>query len=188
MTRYIPSRRFVWMGVGAWVLAAFSGWAALTWPLALVGLVSFLACSAALAWLGLRPAIEVRNQHLVIGRRAIPWSEIQRVDRTGWRSPLVVRLTLSSRRRLLIVYGGSPESSSALLRQIRRSARHALLDGRPYHEFWGETSAVPPQERRRPPAPSYRLLLAEDEAEVERLYQRLKTVGRLDSTRSSDET
>jgi hypothetical protein len=183
----MPSRRYVWMGVGAWVLAALSGWVALTWPLALVALVSLLACSTALAWLGLRPAIEVRHQHLVIGRRAIPWNEIQRVDRTGWRSPLVVRLTLSSLRRLLIVYGGSPESSSALLRQIRRSARHALIDGRPYNEFWGEPPAAA-QEQRRPPAPRYRLLRAEDEAEVEGLYQRLKAVGRLDSTRSSDET
>ncbi len=187
MTRYIPSRRYVWMGAAAWVLAAFSGWVALSWPPAFVGLVSFLACSTALAWLGLRPVIEVRSHHLVIGRRIIPWSEIHRVDRTGWRSPLVLRLTLSSLCRLLIVYAGSPETSSSLLRQIRRSARTALIDGRPYHEFWGEPAAAAP-ERRRPPAGRYRLLRAEDEAEVERLYQRLKTVGRLDSTRSADET
>ena len=59
------------------------------------------------------------------------------------------------------------------------------------------------QERREPalrhpiPAPSvapreatpyrYPLLRPEDEAEVERLYQRLKTVGRLDSMSSTDE-
>ncbi len=174
------------MGLAAWFMAAFSGWAALTWPMALLGLASFLACSAALAWLGLRPAIEVRNQHLVVGRRAVPWNEIRRVDRTGWRSPLVVRLTLSNLRHLLIVYAGSPESTSALLRQIRRSARYALIDGRPYHEFWGERPAVAQQ--WQPPEPRFRLLRSEDEAEVERLYQRLKTVGRLDSARSSDET
>ncbi len=35
--------------------------------------------------------------------------------------------------------------------------------------------------------PTYRLLREEDEAEVERLYHRLKKVGRLDSTNSNDE-
>ncbi len=188
MTRYVPSCRYVWMGVAAWILAAVAGWIALTWPPAIVALIAFLACSTALAWLGLRPAIELRNQHLVIGRRAIPWNDIRRVDRTGWRSPLIVRLTLDDSSKLLIVYAGSSESSSSLLRQIRRSARQALIDGRQYHEFWGEPAVVPQMLRRQPPAPRYRLLLAEDEAEVERLYQRLKTVGRLDSTRSSDET
>ena len=35
--------------------------------------------------------------------------------------------------------------------------------------------------------PRYRLLRPEDEAEVERLYQRLKTVGNLDQKNSADE-
>jgi hypothetical protein len=176
------------MGVAAWILAATAGWVALTWPPAIVILISFLACSTALAWLGLRPPIELRVKHLLIGSRAIPWNEIRRVDRTGWRSPLAVRLTLSDARKLLIVYAGSSESSSSLLRQIRRSARQALIDGRDYHEFWGEPEVVPQALRRQAQPSRYRLLLAEDEAEVERLYRRLKTVGRLDSTRSSDET
>ena len=40
---------------------------------------------------------------------------------------------------------------------------------------------------RKQPAPRYRVLRPEDEAEVERLYQRLKTVGNLDQKNSTDE-
>ena len=175
------------MGLAAWVMAALAGWAAIVWPPALALLALLLVCSSALVLMGLRPAIEVREQHLVIGSRAIPWIEIRRVDRTAWRSPLVIRLTLSDLSRVLVIYPGGPESSSRLLRQIRRAARQAHLDGRPYHEFWGEAPA-PSLERRKPASPRFRLLRPEDEAEVERLYQRLKTVGRLDSKSSSDET
>jgi hypothetical protein len=175
------------MGLAAWVMAALAGWAAVSWPPAVAILAFLLACSSLLVLIGLRPAIEVREQHLVIGSRAIPWSEIRRVDRTAWRSPLVVRLTLSDQSRVLVVYPGDPESSSRLLRQIRRSARQAYLDGRPYHEFWGEAPAPGPEPRQLAP-PRFRLLRPEDEAEVEMLYQRLKTVGRLDSKNTPDET
>jgi hypothetical protein len=47
--------------------------------------------------------------------------------------------------------------------------------------------AAPTLERREPTPYRYPLLRPEDEAEVERLYQRLKTVGRLDSKSSTDE-
>ena len=46
---------------------------------------------------------------------------------------------------------------------------------------------APAGERKQPPAPRYRILRPEDEAEVERLYQRLKTVGNLDQKNSTDE-
>ena len=42
-------------------------------------------------------------------------------------------------------------------------------------------------ERKQAPVPRYRVLRPEDEAEVERLYQRLKTVGNLDQKNSTDE-
>ena len=47
----------------------------------------------------------------------------------------------------------------------------------------------PDTERKQQPAPlpRYRILRPEDEAEVERLYQRLKTVGNLDQKNSTDE-
>jgi hypothetical protein len=53
-----------------------------------------------------------------------------------------------------------------------------LIDGIPYKQFWGEV--LPSVERRQLPSPKYQLLRPDDEAEVERLFQRLKTVGHLD--------
>jgi hypothetical protein len=61
--------------------------------------------------------------------------------------------------------------------------RQALIDGIPYRQFWGD--AIPGASDRKPLAsPKYQLLLPQDEADVERLYQRLKSVGHLD--RSED--
>ena len=111
---------------------------------------------------------------------------IRRVDRTGWISPLAVYISLASDERLLLVYPGDLDSANALLRHLRRHARESLIDGIPWVEFWGE-AAHPVPEKREDPSPRYQLLRAEDEAEVQRLYQVLKTVGHLDSRQPSDE-
>ena len=65
-------------------------------------------------------------------------------------------------------------------------SRDALIDGIPYRQYWGEMLSSP-SERRQLPSPRYRVLRPEDEMEIERLYQRLKTVGHLDPKNSSDE-
>jgi len=44
---------------------------------------------------------------------------------------------------------------------------------------------APGSERKQSTLPRYRILLPEDEAEVERLYQRLKAVGHLDQKNST---
>ncbi len=79
------------------------------------------------------------------------------------------------------------DSCNSLLRHLRRLSRDALIDGVPYRQYWGEALAPGSGERKQPPLPRYRILRAEDEAEVERLYQRLKTVGNLDQKNSTDE-
>jgi hypothetical protein len=100
----------------------------------------------------------------------------------------VVRLTTSRGKKLTLIFTGDPNSGASLLRQICRSSTMATIDGRSYREFWGEVPVVPPPPAPPAAAPPFRLLREEDEAEVERLYQRLKAVGRLDSARSTDET
>ena len=37
MTRYLPARHYIWLGITAVVLAVFSGWVAWESPLAFVG-------------------------------------------------------------------------------------------------------------------------------------------------------
>ncbi len=168
-------------------MAAFAAWAALGWQPALIGSIPLAAAGLALCYLGLRPPIELRPDHLQIGRRAIRWTDIQSVDRLCLRFPLLVRLRLTTGRRVLLVFSGDRDSANGLLRNIRRMAKDAFIEGRPYREFWGE--ALPAVKERRRTAPQRcRLLLPEDEAEVERLYQQLKAAGRIDSKSSADET
>ena len=186
MTRYSPSRQYLSAGVIAVFLAVLSGWVATDWtPAAIPAALLLLSAGIVLA-LAFQPVIEVNERSLIVGRRTIPWPEIRRVDRTGWMSPLVVHLTLTDRSRVLLIYPGELDSANRLLRQIRRCAREALIDGIPYRQFWGEALQAGVEPSLLPP-PRYPLLRAEDEAEVERLYQRLKTVGHIDPKNSSDE-
>jgi len=112
--------------------------------------------------------------------------DIRRLDRKPWNPPLVVRVTLFDDSRLMLVYPGDVDACNSLLRHLRRYSRDALIDGIPYRQYWGEVLASG-GERKQAPSPRYRILRPEDEAEVERLYQRLKTVGNLDQKNSTDE-
>jgi hypothetical protein len=184
--RFPPSRQYLMAGLVAAALAIVSAIFATEWAIAMVGTVLFFLSAAAVMLLAFRPVIEVQEQFLIVGRRAIPWADIRRVDRTGWISPLAIYLTLASEERMLLIYPGDLDMANSLLRHIRRNSREATIDGIPWLEFWGE--APPPQpERKTPAAAKYQLLRTEDEAEVERLFQVLKTVGHLDSRQSSDE-
>ncbi len=179
MTRYLPSKQYQYAGVTAMMMALFCAILTIGWPLAWIPAGLFLLTGAVLLLLGFLPAIEVHDSHLAIGTKCIDWSEVLRVDRTGFVSPLVVYLTLAGQRRIVLVYPGGLESSNILLRHLRRMCREALIDGIPYRQFWGEALPAAP-ERKSLPSPKYQLLRPEDEAEVERLFQRLKTVGHMD--------
>jgi uncharacterized membrane protein YhaH (DUF805 family) len=183
--RYTPSKQYLWAGLVAAGLAVISAVFATEWTIALVASILFLISAIAVLLLAFRPAIEIQEQRLLVGERSIPWAEVARVDRTGWISPLIVNLTLVNEEKILIVFPGDLDSSNSLLRHLRRNAREALIDGIPHRQFWGD--ALPPAETpKQLTAPKVQLLRSEDEAEVERLYQLLKTVGHLD-TRQQDE-
>ena len=186
MTRYLPARHYITLGITALALGMFCAWLGITlwWSFIASGL--FVVISAALLILALRPPIDVQDAYLAIGKNCITSMEIRRIDRTKWISPLVVRLTLYDDSRLTLIYPGDLESCKSLLRTLRRMAHDALIDGIPYRQYWGEVLA-PSAERKQLSSPRYRLLLPEDEAEVERLYQLLKTVGHLDPKNTGDE-
>ena len=187
MSRYPASRLFRHAALAALAGMALSVAFALTWALAWIAAGLFAATAAVLGWLALRRPIEVHETHLAVGSNLIPWADIRRLDTTGWMSPLVVRLTLFDDRRVLVVYPGDPASAARLLEQMRRLARRALIDGVPYRRLWGD--AAPASPLRKPPAAARRpqILRPEDEAEVEKLFQRLKAVGNLDARSSSDD-
>jgi len=194
MTRYLPARHYLWFAIAALALGGFSTWRAMVWePTSWAGIVFaflpailFVLTASLLLVLACRPPIEVHEGYLSIGRKVIPWMDIRRLDRTGWVSPLVVRITLFDDSRQLLLYPGDQDACNALLRHLRRSSRDALIDGVPDRQYWGEVLA-PVTEPRQELPPRFRILRPEDEAEVERLYQRLKTVGNLDQKNSADE-
>ena len=175
--RFAPSRKFLLLACAALVGTALSAAVAWQWPLAWIAVGLFLATAIGLFLLYGQPAIEIHETHLQVGRRAILWSDIRRVDQTNWKAPLAIHLSLSGENRVLLVYPGKLEACDALLRLLRRNSREALLDGVSYRQFWGEPT---PTERRQLPPPRYPLLRPEDEEEVERMFQRLKTVGHID--------
>jgi hypothetical protein len=190
MTRYLPARYHLWFAISAVALAGVFGWLGFNYyQLAYIPAGLFVLVAACLFLMAFRPAIEVHEGYLAIGRRIVPWMDIRRLDRgTAWISPLIVRITLFDDSRLVLVYPGDLDSCNSLLRHLRRLSRDALIDGIPYRQYWGEVLASGGNDRKQAPAiaPRYRILRPEDEAEVERLYQRLKTVGNLDQ-KTSDE-
>jgi hypothetical protein len=174
-----------WGPVG-WSSAPWAvvNWSPAPWGPVWIAAVLFALPASALMLLAFRPAVEIHDACLKIGRREIPWIHIRRVDQTGWNVPLAVSLTLKDGSRVLLIYAGDLDSSAGLLRHLRRGAREALLDGVPYRKFWGEG---PVSGRKQVAPPRYPLLRPEDEEEVERMFRRLKTVGHLDQ-RGSDES
>lgn len=185
MTRYVPARHYVSFGCVALALAGFSGWLGMDWAPAFIPAVLFFLSSVLLFVMATRPPIEIHEGYLSVGKRVVPWMDIRRLDRTGWISPLIVSITLFDESRLTLIYPGDLDSCNSLLRHLRRLSRDAMIDGVPYRQFWGEVMA-PGVDVKQAPAPRYRILRPEDEAEVERLYQRLKTVGNLDQ-KNTDE-
>ncbi len=187
-SRYPASRTLFFTGLGGFALAAVSASIALTRPAAWIA-TGALAASALIALvLGLIPAVEIDEAFLKQRRKPIPWKSVYQVERL-LRNPLVIRLTLASREETLVIYSGSRDAREALLHDVRLMARGAVIDGVPYREFWGGGPVHSPvEEGRRQSRPRrYPLLLADDEAEIERLFQQLKTVGHIEPNKSPDE-
>jgi hypothetical protein len=183
VARYTPSRRYYSLAMIAIGGAVLGGWTGARWAPAWIAAGLFAATAIAILVFALRPAIEIFETHLSVGSRAVAWTDIRRLDQTGWNAPLAVYLTLADGHRFLILYPGDLDSSTSLLRHLRRYSREALLDGIPYRQFWGEAAS---ERKQLAPPPRYPLLRPEDEDEVEKMFQKLKSVGRIDG-RSSDE-
>src|ERR1700733_10588880 len=130
MTRYVPARHYISFGAAALALAGCSAWLAMRLTHGLFfPAVLFLLTAVLLLTLAFRPAIRVYDAHIEIGKRVVPWRDIQRVDRTGWISPLVVRLTLFDDESLTIIYPVEADSGMQVLRPIGELGTPAMMDG-----------------------------------------------------------
>jgi hypothetical protein len=114
----------------------------------------------------------------VVGRQTIDWTTIRRVDQTDWVSPLVVHLARVEGQPLRILYPGHADHCRLLLRLIQQRCTHALINGVPHSRIFGE--AAPAKAEKAAPVPP-RIVSDADAAEVERMFQILRSAGRLDS-------
>ena len=188
MTRFLPARHYFVFGCTALALGLFSGWVGFRyWAPAYLPASLFALTAILLLGLGFLPAVEIQDSVLRAGKRIIPWTDIRRLDGTGWLSPLIVRLTLYDDSRFTLIYPGDLDSCKALIRSLRRMSREALIDGVPYRQYWGELLVASADRSQLNTAPRARFLRPEDEADIERIYQRLRQERHLDPKNSGDE-
>ena len=185
---YRPSRLYAragWIAVCGTVACVLCGLRA---PLAFIpgGLCALTA--GILFWLSTRPTIRVGESQFNIGERAIAWREVREINSSKFVSPLVLSLKLTNSRRKLLIFPGEPERVAHLIAQLRKSAYLATFDGVAYRDFWtwasltGLPGDTPVMEQ------PVRMLAQDEEDEIERMYQTLKTVGRLDTHADSSTT
>jgi hypothetical protein len=180
MVRFTPSRVYSLAALAGAVIAGCSVWFALRWWPAWIPAGILLAGVVGALWVAFRPGVEVNSSHLIVGRRTIDWDDIRRVDQTIWVTPMVVELTLKEGPRLRVIYPGPDDQCSLLLRLIQQRASQALINGVPHRRIFGDPPPQRPARTGPPRPPRSRFLSDDDEADVERLLQILKSAGRLD--------
>lgn len=182
---FLPSRLYArvgWAALAGSLVCVLCGFRA---PLAFIPGVLCAITSAGLFWLAARPAIEVSQDQFNIGDRAIAWREVREVNRSRFLSPLVIKLKLTNSRRKVLIFPGEPDRIERLMFQLRKNSQLATFDGVAYRDYWTWLSLSGGQGDTSTLDQPVRMLSPDDEDEVERLYQKLKSVGRLDG-RSSD--
>ena len=183
---YVVSRlyaRIGWAALGGSAICLICGWRA---PLAFIPAFLCAVTSAVLFWLASRPPIRVSDTQFNVGERTIAWREVREINGSRLVSPLVLRVKLTNARKRLIVFPGEPERIARLLYQLRKNSYLATFDGVAYRDYWTWSSMT----ALRGDSPSLeqpvRMLSPEEEEEIERMYQKLKTVGRLDTRSDTD--
>jgi hypothetical protein len=193
---FLPSRQYArvgWAALAGSLVCVVCGFGA---PVAFIPALLCASTAAAIFWLAARPPIRVGETQFNIGERSIAWREVRAINRSrfnnsGFVSPLVLHLKLTNARYKFLIYPGEPDRVERLLKVLRKSSHMASFDGVPYRDFWMWNDPTGEDERPALPpaaAPPVHLFSREDEEEIERLYQKLKTVGRLDSRSSTKDS
>jgi hypothetical protein len=193
---FLPSRLYAragWFTAFACVALTFFG---IRSPLVLLPAAAAAVAALLSFWLSARPAIHVGETQFNIGDRAIAWREVKEVNRVRILSPLILRLKLTNSRQRVLIYPGDMSRVEQLVHLLRKHSHLATFDGVAYRDYWTWSSmaglhgakpagtAVPPGQKLLPKPlmeQPVRMLSAEEEDEIERMYQKLKAVGRLDA-------
>jgi hypothetical protein len=185
---YLPSRmypRIAWAALAGSLICALCGLRA---PLAYIPAVLCAVTAAGLYWLWKRPPIRLAETQFNIGERAVAWREVRQINNPRFASPLILNLKLTNSRHKWLIYPGEPERIERLMWQLRKNSFMATFDGVSHRDYWAWAALA--HSRGDTPAPEQpvRMVSTEEEDEIERMYQKLKAVGRLDSRNSDTKT
>ncbi len=189
---YQPSHLYSRVG---WVALAGSATCVLCGlraPLAFIPGVLCAATSAFLFWLASRPAIRVGETQFNIGERAIAWREVVEINSSRFVSPLLLKIKLTNSRRKTLIFPGEPERIARLMFQLRKNSSMASFDGVAHRDYWTWTSLAGLQGGKTGTDQPVKMVSTDDEEEIEKMFQQLKTEGRLeprttDSSKASHE-
>jgi hypothetical protein len=187
---YKPSRLYYWTGWAALAGSAVCVLCGFRAPLAFIPGLLCAATAGLVFWLAARPPIRLGETQFNIGERAIAWREIREINTSRFNSsrfvsPLILNLKLTNSRRKVLVFPGEPERVNRLTYQLRKNSYLATFDGVAYRDYWTWSSLAGSRGENPTREQPVRMLSHEDEDEIERMYQKLKAVGRIDS-RGSD--
>lgn len=177
---YQPARMYSRAGWAALAGSLISGLCGLRAPLAFIPALLCLLTGVGLAWLATRPPIRISFSQFSIGQRAIAWREVREIN-SRFTSPLICKLKLTNSRQKLLVFPGEPERIARLMYQLRRHSYLASFDGVAYRDYWLWSSVTDSDNEANGLGTPVRMLSTDDEQEIERIFQKLKTVGRSDS-------
>lgn len=178
---FVPSRLYArvgWAALAGSLIAVLCGFRA---PLAFIPGLLCAITAAALFWLASRPAVRIGESQFNIGERAIAWREVREINAGKFFSPLILKVKLTNSRHAMLIYPGEPERIEQLLFQLRKHSTMATFDGVAHRDYWTWISLNGAQKETSVLEQPVRMLSADEEDEIERMYQKLKAVGRLDT-------
>jgi hypothetical protein len=191
---YRPSRmygRLAWAALAGSAVCGLCAWRA---PMAAVPGGLCALTTLVLFWLAKRPEIRLGDFQFNIGQRAIAWREIREINTNRFVSrmmvsPLVLDLKLTNSRRKVLIFPGEPAEIARLMHQLRKNSYLASFDGVPFREFWAcsRLEGAKQPERAAKEKETVHILSAAEEEEIERMYQKLKSVGHLDSKKPGED-
>lgn len=187
---YAPSRLYARVG---WVALAGAAVCVLCGFRAHLAFIPGLLCAltaVGLFRLSSLPRIRIGLTQFHIGERTIAWQEIREINSSRFVSPLILKLKLTNSRRKTLIFPGEPEQIARLMYQLRKYSTLATFDGVAHRDYWTWNEIKEQSGANTMHHELVRMLNQDDEEEIERMYQKLKSVGRLDSrnTDSSKES
>ncbi len=181
---YTPSRLYArvgWAALAGAIVCVLCGFRA---HLALIPGVLCAFTAAGLFCLSALPRIRVGVTQFHIGTRTIAWQEVREINSSRFVSPLVLKLKLTNSRRKTLVFPGEPEQIARLMYQLRKNSSWATFDGVAHRDYWTWNDIKEQSGADSTNDDPVRMLSQDDEDEIERMYQKLKSVGRLDSRKT----